>query len=108
MSRLTARFTSTSCLAIAVLIVLACGCSSYPQVTSAESLKFIRQVYTACNTKSPERVAKCAARLNELTAEKLISESEEATFRQILELAESGDWEASQQQALEFAQRQVE
>ena len=93
-------------------LVLAClfiagGCRSYPEVTSAESQHFIKQVYTACNTKSIDRVSKCVERLNELTSQNLISKSEAAAFNRILELAKANDWQSAQDQALEFAQRQV-
>ena len=83
------------------------GCRSYPEVTSAESQNFIKQVYTACNTKSIDRVSKCVERLNELTSQNLISKSEAAAFNRILELAQANDWQSAQEQALEFAQRQV-
>ena len=97
---------SILCALLAVFIS-ACGCRSYPEVTSAESQNFIKQVYTACNTMNAERVAKCVERLNELTTQKLISENEAATFDRILKLAQSQDWQAAQEQSLAFAQRQV-
>ncbi len=107
MSSRVSFHATRACIVSALLLTFTGGCQSYPQVTSAESQEFIKQVYTACNTQNPERVATCVVRLKELTTNNLVSDTEAATFRQILELAESGDWSAAQQQALAFAQRQV-
>lgn len=99
---------STSVIALGCLILLITGgCRSYPEVTSAESQEFIKQVYTACNTQNSERLTRCSERLRELTTEKKVSPSEAAAFERIIKLAEAGDWPAAQQHALEFAQRQV-
>lgn len=99
---------STSVIAFACLILLiAGGCRSYPEVTSAESQEFIKQVYTACNTQNVERLTRCSERLRELTTDQKVSPSEAVAFERIIKLAQAGDWPAAQQHALEFAQRQV-
>ncbi len=73
----------------------------------AQSQEFIKQVYTACNTRSAERLQKCDERLEALVKDNLVSANEQVAFRKILESAKSGEWETAQEKALEFAQRQV-
>ncbi len=90
-----------------IALVLIGGCRSYPEVTTAESQEFIKQVYTACNTRSIERIDKCSERLRELTSDQKVSEVEAAAFERIISLARTNDWAAAQEQALTFAQRQV-
>ena len=93
--------------ACALLLAIICGCREHPRVTSRESLDFIKQVYTACNTRNPARLAACQTKLQELVAEGQLSESEQASFRSILDSAQSGDWEAAQRSSLQFARDQV-
>ena len=94
-------------IAIMLLMVVVFGCSRYPKATSRESMDFIKQVYTACNTKKLERLAACKERLAELESEQKISTPEIQAFKQILELASQGDWETAQSMALKLAQDQV-
>lgn len=88
---------------------LAClsGCREHPQVTSRESLDFIKQVYTACNTRSADRLTACRSKLDTMVAEGQLSEAEQNSFREILSTAESGDWESAQKSSLQFARDQV-
>lgn len=89
------------------VLLLTWGCSSYPTVTSPESQDFIKQVYTACNTKNSERLARCSERLAELTKDQMVTKDEAVAFERIINLAKTGDWSAAQQRTLDFAQRQV-
>jgi hypothetical protein len=83
------------------------GCRGYPEATSLESQDFIKQVYTACNTRSESRLDRCEQRLAELLKSDRISQVEAAAFEKILKRARNGEWEAAQDQALEFAQQQL-
>lgn len=83
------------------------GCRQHPKVTSRESLDFIKQVYTACNTKNPERLAECVERLAELVALGKVSNKEIKSFKKVLELAGKGEWESAQTTALKYAKDQV-
>jgi Sec-independent protein translocase protein TatA len=94
-------------IAIMLLAMAVFGCSKYPKATSRESMDFIKQVYTACNTKKVERLAACKERLAELESEQKISTPEIQSFEHILELASQGDWETAQSMALKLAQDQV-
>lgn len=89
------------------LIALAAGCSKHPKATSRDSLDFIKQVYTACNTRDAKRLVACEKRLAELESEKKISVDEVKSFQRVIDIASKGDWEAAQSMALRFAQDQV-
>lgn len=92
---------------VLMLVLLLAGCREHPQVTSRESLDFIKQVYTACNTRSAERLSACNRKLDELVAQGQLSEAEQNSFRGILSSAQAGDWDAAQRSSLQFARDQV-
>jgi hypothetical protein len=70
-------------------------------------MDFIKQVYTACNTKNLQRIEACVNRLAELESEGKISKPEIESFERVLELAKNGDWESAQKISLQYAQDQV-
>lgn len=93
---------------VVVLLLLGLGgCREHPRVTSRESLEFIKQVYTACNTRNPERLKVCRVKLDELVAQSQLSESEQESFRSIIRIAEAGDWDSAQRSSLQFARDQI-
>ncbi|MDX1924867.1 MAG: hypothetical protein SFV81_00030 [Pirellulaceae bacterium] len=94
-------------IAMMLFMMVVFGCSRYPKATSRESMDFIKQVYTACNTKNEGRLAACKEHLAELESEQKITAPELQSFKQILELASKGDWETAQSMALKMAQDQV-
>ncbi len=75
-----------------IMVCLSLGCREHPQVTSRESLEFIKQVYTACNTRNAQRLSACKSKLDELVAQGQLSEAEQKSFRGILSSAEAGQW----------------
>ncbi len=83
------------------------GCSRHPNATSRESMEFIKQVYTACNTKNAKRLALCKDRLAELESEGKISKEEIKSFKIVLDLAGKGEWESAQSMAMKYAQDQI-
>jgi hypothetical protein len=93
--------------AILVASAFCVGCSKHPKATSRDSLEYIKQVYTACNTKNAKRLAACEDRLIELESEGKISQQEIKSFLIVLETAKKGDWESAQTMALKYAQDQV-
>ena len=92
---------------ICLMLLAISGCREHPRVTSRESLDLIKQVYTACNTRNPERLNKCKVALDELVSNGEISEAEQQSFEKILKLAEAGEWQAAQSESLQFARDQV-
>ncbi len=95
-------------IACLVFLVSACvGCREHPQVTSRESLDLIKQVYTACNTRNPDRLSKCKVKLGELSEQGLLTDRERTSFETILKSAEAGDWNTAQASSLQFARDQV-
>jgi hypothetical protein len=103
-NRVVTNFWLIAILSVAITVS---GCSKYPKVTSHDSLDFIKQVYTASNTKNVVRLAACKERLAVLESEGKISDEEFESFKQVLEFASNGDWERAQSMALQFAQDQV-
>jgi len=86
---------------------LLAGCSRHPKATSRESMDFIKQVYTACNTKDLKRLALCEERLAELQSEEKISKEEVKSFKRVLEIALKGQWESAQDIAYQYAKDQI-
>ncbi|MFO0885356.1 MAG: hypothetical protein U0894_14405 [Pirellulales bacterium] len=102
---------SWSQVAGAILVVLglclATGCREYPPVSTEESQDMIKLVYTAANTRDEARLAACEIRLKQLIEEKKMGEKESAAFQKIIDQAKKGDWQAAQDDALQFARDQV-
>lgn len=102
---------SWSQVAGAILVVLglclAPGCREYPPVSTEESQDMIKLVYTAANTRDEARLAACEIRLKQLIEEKKMGEKESAAFQKIIDQAKKGDWQAAQDDALQFARDQV-
>lgn len=102
--------TRLSCRTIALaslLLVVSVGCREHPRVTSHASLDLIKQVYTACNTQNPERLAKCKEAVATLLDNGELSAAERESFERIIALADSGDWQAAAAKSLQFARDQV-
>ena len=102
--------TSGTCLFIVILITalsLSIGCRQNPKATTRESLEFIKQVYTACNTKDTKRLTACEARFSELKSNEKISKAEIKSFQRVLDMASKGEWGSAQDLALQFAKDQV-
>ena len=97
-------FAMSLCVVASAILI---GCGKHPKATSRESLEFIKQVYTACNTKNASRLAECDRRLKELQEAGLISEKEIKSFEKILALGRDSEWQKAQDTALRFAQDQV-
>lgn len=83
------------------------GCRSFPPPSSPEALKLVQQLYTACNTRSPERLAQVEQQLDELLREGKISREEHRAASRIIDQANAGNWDAAAQRSLRFAQDQV-
>jgi len=107
----TRIFLSSNACRCAVMLIavlsLFAGCSQHPKASSRESLEFIQQVFTACNTKNAKRLAACEERLVKLQAEEKISKEEIKSFERVLAIASKGDWESAQDIALCFAKDQA-
>jgi serine protease inhibitor len=100
------RFTIATVVLLA-LMTNGVGCGRYPKVTSRESLDFIKQVYTACNTQNKTRLSECEIQLEKLVESGKIGADESTAFRNVIQLAKDGRWEESQNRALKFARDQV-
>jgi hypothetical protein len=83
------------------------GCGSTPTVTSPESQELILRFYTACNTKNPERLTSAIKIYRGLIDKNLVSPQEQASFDEVISLAEKGRWQDAADSAYAFSQSQV-
>jgi hypothetical protein len=90
-----------------LVIALMVGCQSQPEVTSPEAMVLIKKFYTAANSKNEQRLADSEADLKELVDAQKLSDAERQAFKEIADLARSGDWDTAQKRALSFAEAQV-
>jgi hypothetical protein len=95
-------------LLVAVLAVVWWpGCRQYPPATDEESLVLMKQLYAACNTKNPTKLAAAEKRLDEMTRKGKLSDAERSAFADIVSQAKAGEWKAAEDAAFRFAQDQV-
>lgn len=94
-------------LAIPFVVLWWPGCRQYPAVTSAESLYFMKLLYTACNTKDPARLAKVEQGVAAARSAGKLTPAEQEAFARIVGLAKEGRWEDAERAAFKFAQDQV-
>lgn len=80
---------------------------SYPETTSADGLKLIRALYTACSSRNEARLSRVEKEVAKLDTQGKLSEAERAAFGSIIEQAQTGDWETAIDQSYQFAQDQV-
>jgi hypothetical protein len=104
--RLDRRHLLLTVLVAGLAVVWWPGCRKYPEVTSPRSLTLMRALYTACSSRSPERLAKVERGVAESGGETM-TDRERAAFRSIIEQARGGDWEGAERAAFRFAQDQV-
>jgi hypothetical protein len=79
---------------------------TYPRVQSAESLRMIKLVYSACNMQDTQLLSRCEHELQQAHAAGQINDEEQSHFLQIIAQAKQGDWQTSAQAAMKFAQDQ--
>jgi hypothetical protein len=105
--RLHWLLAGTGLLAVLLVLIWWPGCRQYPVVTSEESLKLIKQLYTACNTKDSVRLAKAEQDFEKAVQDGKMTTAEKKAFTQILGLAKAGQWERAEKAAFRFAQDQL-
>lgn len=91
----------------AVVVVWWPGCRQYPEVTSRDSLRMMKLLYTACNTRDTGRLGQVERQLDKATREGKVSPQEREAFDKIIAQARRGEWEQAQKASLRFAQDQV-
>ena len=80
---------------------------TFPEVSSRESLQLLKQLYTACNTRSPERLQQVEIDLKKLIQQGKVGDAEQKAYLRLVALAQSGQWEEAARASLRFAQDQV-
>jgi hypothetical protein len=93
--------------AVVLLVIWWPGCRQYPAVTSRESLGLMKLLYSACNTKDTERLAKVEQGVEKAINQGKMSPQEQQAFARIIGMARTGDWPSAERAAFKFAQDQV-
>lgn len=106
-SRLRRLLLVMALLAVPLAVVWWPGCRQYPPVSSKESLKLMKLLYAACNTRDEKRLAEVERRLSELEREGKVTPQEKAGYDRIIGTARAGNWEKAEAAAFKFAQDQV-
>ncbi|MGC4002463.1 MAG: hypothetical protein QM811_04700 [Pirellulales bacterium] len=75
----------------------------YPEVTSAESLRLIKLMYTAANTKNVKLLTNFEKELAAAVRAKHVGDDEATAFAGIAQTAREGDWKSAEQAAYRFA-----
>lgn len=89
-----------------LLLALPLG-RSFPPPSGPDSLALVQQLYTACNTRDPQRLHQVERRLDELHRQQLITPAEHQACQRIIDMAKNGQWDHAAQRSLRFAQHQV-
>jgi hypothetical protein len=95
----------TGILLVSALALL--GCNPIPEVTSQESQRLIQRFYTACNTRSSERLEAAIQSYKQLMAQSKLRQAESENFDEIIRLAREDRWEQASEASLRFAEGQV-
>ncbi len=94
-------------LGVGVAVVWWPGCRQYPAVSSPESLSLMKLVYSAANTKSPERLSAARIQFTRLRDVGKFTPAEQAAFETILADADAGRWKQAEDAAFRFAEDQI-
>lgn len=94
-------------LAVLLAVIWWPGCRQYPPVSSKESLKLMKLLYAACNTKDSQRLSGVESQLADLERQGKVTPQEKAAYDRIVGMAKAGRWEDAEKAAFKFAQDQV-
>jgi len=92
------------CGTLALLLLLG-GCSS-PGELSPVAYDSAKALFSICNRKDSEALAKLKAQIDESLATEVISAAEAKQLRQVVVAAEGGNWERGQDRARSLLERQ--
>jgi hypothetical protein len=96
-----------SVVVITLLIAWMWSGKSYPEASSSEGLQLIKALYTACSSKSDERLARVEERLAAIGSQGKLTEEERIAFSSIISDARTGNWGRAATDCYQFAQDQV-
>jgi hypothetical protein len=83
------------------------GCGKSPKLRSNDSLQLLLALRTACNTRSPQRLDRIAAKAEQEFQAGKVAEAEMQAFRAIIAEARAGRWEKAELACLQFQRDQV-
>lgn len=94
-------------LALPVAFLWWPGCRQYPAVTSQESLRLMKLLYTATNTRDPVRLGRVETGVQKAAQDGKLTPAEGAAFQKVIAMARAGNWEGAERASFRFAQDQV-
>jgi len=95
-------------LALLLLLMGLAGCGrSYPEMVDRSGIELLAALRTACNTQSPERLARVAEKIAEHHQNGTLNDDHFKAFEAIIALAESGEWKQAEECCFAFQQAQV-
>lgn len=100
--------TAPRIVLVACLLVIppTSGCRPRAPQIGFANRRYSAALRTAANTKSPARLARATELIDRDHAAGTIGPEEYACYRAIIELAESGRWQAAEREALQFRRDQ--
>jgi hypothetical protein len=97
----------TAALFATVCLVWFWNSKSFPEVSSGESLRLIKALYTACSSKSDKRLAQVEKELTAIETQGKLTEAERDAFDLIITHARAGDWLEATSASYAFAADQI-
>jgi len=97
-------------LGIAILVIAVVslkGCGSYSEVNRL-TYEHAKALYAACNSKKDDRLEKCSAMIAEAESAQEISGKEAGYLREIVSVAQDGQWEDAQAMARQLMTDQAD
>lgn len=80
---------------------------TYPEVSSPESLRLIKALYTACSSQSQQRLTSVEQEVIKTHSAGKLGDGERDAFARIIQQAQIGDWSRATSESYRFAQDQV-
>lgn len=93
-------------IAFLLAMALLAGCTKYPQVEFA-NLKYVAALRTACSAKNAEWLSQTKTAIDREHAAGSLSDDEAAAYREIITIAETGDWSAAEEECVRFQKDQL-
>lgn len=94
-------------LAVPLVIIWWPGCREYPPASSPEALEVMKLVYTACNTRSEQRLTEAEKKASQLAQEGKLSAQEQALIGEWITKARAGGWDEVADAAFRYFEDQV-
>jgi hypothetical protein len=83
------------------------GCSRPPKLSSAEGVRLLQALRTACNSQNSDRLDRVESALAKAVEQGQVTESERAAVAALIEMARRGEWARANAACQRFEQAQL-